>query len=78
MKNPKIVKVLVAGNLVVASDTQFNQVKADKVIISAYVSARMYGTIGDLVLYKGARLYLHGNILGHVDNYGGELFIYEP
>ena len=60
----------------IKEDTQFNKILADKVIVSENITARLFGKVNDVVLKKGATLFLHGMLLGGIDNQGGEIFIY--
>ncbi|HEY6162154.1 MAG TPA: hypothetical protein VI112_13060 [Bacteroidia bacterium] len=65
------------GDVTISRNTQFNNIRANTVVIQENITARLFGTIKkSLVLNKGSRLILHGSILGQVENLGGELFFY--
>ncbi|MGZ3919327.1 MAG: hypothetical protein ACXVC7_03500 [Bacteroidia bacterium] len=78
MNNFKVVDAETKGEVTITIDTQYNNIKATKVIITEDVTARLYGDIMEkLILKKGARLYLHGTILGEIENEGGELYLFK-
>ncbi|MGZ4097740.1 MAG: hypothetical protein ACXVNM_02600 [Bacteroidia bacterium] len=78
MNNFKVVDAETKGEVTITIDTQYNNIKATKVIITEDVTARLYGDIMEkLILKKGARLYLHGTVLGEIENEGGELYLFK-
>jgi hypothetical protein len=78
MEQFKIVQTETSREVWIRENSQFNNIEADQVIVDSNVTARLFGTISKLViLKKGARLYLHGLIKGHIRNEGGEVFIFE-
>lgn len=73
-----IIKDETKGDITITQNSQFNKIDADTVVIEENVTARLYGSIRNLlVLKKGARLILHGSIHGKVENLGGEIHFYE-
>jgi hypothetical protein len=73
-----IIRETISGNVHIKQHAQFNDIRADKVIIAENVTARLYGTIKmSLILKKGSRLLLHGTITGKIENEGGEITIYK-
>lgn len=65
------------GDLNITENSQYNNVRADNVLVSEDVTVRMFGTIsGKLSIGKGARVYLHGTLAGELDNRGGEFYRY--
>lgn len=72
----KIIPQQTGGVVKISEDTQFNKIKADKVIVRENVTARLFGMVNDIVIEKGARLFFHGAISGIIDNRGGEIHIY--
>ncbi|MDF2438641.1 MAG: hypothetical protein K0Q95_3017 [Bacteroidota bacterium] len=77
MKNFKTIQKETIGKVKIESNTQYNNIKADEVVISENVSARLYGNIKNSVtLKKGSKLYMHGTIDGVVKNEGGDIYIY--
>jgi hypothetical protein len=72
----KVVEGQVNGNVHVTTDTQFNDIKAEQLVIEENVRVRLYGTINDVILKKGSCLYLHGKIFGKISNEGGEIFTF--
>ncbi|MGZ3898859.1 MAG: hypothetical protein ACXVO9_05815 [Bacteroidia bacterium] len=78
MNNFKVVDAETKGEVTITIDTQYNNIKATKVIITEDVTARLYGDIMEkLILKKGARLYLHGTVHGEIENEGGELYLFK-
>ena len=65
------------GDLNITENSQYNNVRADNVLVSEGVNVSMFGTIsGKLSIGKGARVYLHGTLAGELDNRGGEFYRY--
>ena len=73
----KIIHDEIVGVVKIKEDSQFNKIRADKVIIAENTTARLFGMVKDIVLKKGAKLFLHGQISGTIENKGGEIFIYQ-
>ena len=74
----KIIYEEINGNVDITANTQINNLRADKVVVSENVKARLFGTIKKtLVLKKGSVVILHGTIYGDVKNEGGELSLYQ-
>jgi len=75
--NYKIIESEATGDILVNENSQYNNIKADRVTILENITARLFGTIKfKLTINKGARVYLHGSILGEVENQGGEFYKY--
>ena len=77
MQNLKIINEEVAGVIRVTENTQFNKIHADKIVVSENITARLFGSVKNIILKKGAKLFLHGVILGKVRNGGGEIFVFQ-
>jgi hypothetical protein len=74
----RIINREIEGELIINLDSQYNNLKAEIVIVKENVTARLFGTISEqLVIKSGACVYLHGSITGNIENEGGELFIYK-
>ena len=74
----RIIDREVVGELVITHDSQYNNLKADIVIVKENVTARLFGTVSkQLMIKKGARVYFHGSVAGKIENEGGELLIYK-
>jgi hypothetical protein len=77
MKTFKVIEGKVTGSVNIESNTQFNNITAEHVVISENISARLYGNIKKgVTLKKGSKLYLHGTLAGEIKNEGGQIFIY--
>ena len=75
--NLKIIHDEVISKVVkIKEHSQFNKIRADKVIVDENITVRLFGSVNDIVLKKGARLFIHGVILGAIKNKGGEIFIF--
>lgn len=72
-----VVEHEVTGNLHVTQHTQYNRVKADHVLVNEKVTARIYGTVKDVVLKPGSTLLMHGTVSGKIVNEGGELRLFK-
>jgi hypothetical protein len=78
MNRFKIIDTEVKGSLRVLMNSQYNRVNATSVTIAENVTVRLFGVVKrKLIIKKGARVYLHGTVLGKVENSGGELHIHE-
>jgi hypothetical protein len=71
----KIIEAEVKGDIYIEINSQYNNVKADKVIVAESIQARLYGTVNTLVIKLGAKVTLHGSVNGKTVN-EGELTIY--
>lgn len=73
----KIIFERVEGDIYSTENTQYNSVLADRVFVAENVSVRIFGTVREeIVLKPGARVFLHGKLLGDVKNHGGEIYIH--
>lgn len=71
MSDCKIIDAETKGEVLIKIDSQYNNIKADKVIVAENIKARLFGTIKDLlVIKKGAKVILHGTIKGKIENQG--------
>ena len=78
MNSFRVVDAETKGEVTITRDTQYNNINASKVLIEEEVTARLYGTVTEkVILKKGSRLYLHGAILGEIENEGGELYLFK-
>jgi hypothetical protein len=76
-KEFKVISREVTGEVFIKADSQFNNINATYVTVGENVTARLYGIIKKkLVLKKGSVLYMHGHILGTIENEGGKIHIY--
>ena len=67
----------ITGDVFIKRNTQYNDLKAENVIVYENVTTRIFGTItGLLTLKKGSIVYLHGIMYGSMHNEGGELHIF--
>ena len=74
----RIIEREITGTLTVTRDSQYNNLNAAIVIVEKNVTARLFGTISkQLVIKKGACVYLHGSIAGKIENEGGEFYPYK-
>jgi len=76
MNTFKIIPEETYGFVRIQEDSQFNNIKAERVIIGENVTARLFGSVNDIVLNRGSRLFFHGKIMGNVKNKGGEILIF--
>lgn len=74
--NLKIISDETHGVIIIRENSQFNNINAEKVIIDENITARLFGSIKNIVLEKGSKLFLHGVISGTVKNKGGEIQIF--
>jgi hypothetical protein len=73
----KIIEREITGDVLVNSDSQYNNINADNVTVGPHVTVRFFGTIKKtLVIHEGARVYMHGSMPGKVENLGGEFYKY--
>jgi len=78
-KDFKVITKPITGEVYVRVNTQINELNATYVTIGENVTARLYGIIKKkLVLKKGSKLYMHGSILGTIENEGGEIQVFPP
>lgn len=76
MGDLKLIRHDVTGHVCVKENSQYNNIKAEKVVVAENVTVRLYGSVSDVVIKKGAIVYIHGEISGNVENEGGEIHIY--
>lgn len=77
MEHFKIISDETFGYVRIRENSQFNNIQAERVIIEANVTARLFGRVNDVVLNRGSKLFFHGSIVGNVKNKGGELMIFK-
>jgi hypothetical protein len=74
----KIFNNEITGDLIIESDSQYNALAVNSVTVTEYVTARLYGNIKkDLVVKKGAKVYLHGDVGGKIKNSDGIAYIFD-
>jgi len=66
----KVIDDEIAGVVKIREDCQYNHIEAEKVIVDEYVTARLFGRVKDMIVKKGAKVFLHGIISGHIKNQG--------
>jgi hypothetical protein len=66
----KVINNEIASVVTIQEDCQYNHIEAEKVIVDEYVTARLFGKVKDVVVKKGAKLFLHGIVSGHIKNQG--------
>lgn len=71
----KIIEKEVRGEVYIEEDSQYNNIRASKVVVKENVQVRLFGSIDHLVVCQGARVFLHGTLNGKAENYG-ELHVY--
>lgn len=76
MNSLKLVTEDITGDITIAENSQYNNIQAEKVVLSHNVTARLYGTVVDIVLFEGSVLNLHGAITGTVQNFGGKMTVF--
>ena len=76
MKDLKLITDEIKGLITITQDSQYNNVKADTVILSKNVKARLFGQVTEVVLNPGSLLYIHGSVTGKVANNGGTIHIF--
>jgi hypothetical protein len=73
----QIVNETAQGDLVIRENTQFNNAIANTVVVEENKIVRLYGEIKKmLILKKGSKAYIHGQVKGQVVNMGGELYTF--
>jgi len=74
----RIVDEKTVGDLIIETDTQYNDLDAGTVVVNANVTARLYGIINkDIIIKRGSKVYIHGKLRGQVVDQGGEVYIYD-
>lgn len=74
MTEHKIIAAETTGEIHIKISSQYNNLNATVVIVEEKITARLFGTISDLlIIKKGAIVYLHGAIKGKIENRGGKL-----
>lgn len=76
MKDLKIIANETYGFVRIRENSQFNNIRAERVVLEENVTARLFGKVNDVVLNRGSKLFFHGTILGNVKNKGGELVVF--
>ncbi len=76
MGDLKLIQDTVSGHVIIKENSQYNNIKAEKVVVAEDVTVRLYGSVTDVVIKKGATVYIYGEISGNVENEGGEIHIY--
>lgn len=66
----KVINDEIAGVVTIHEDCQYNHIIAEKVIVDEFVTARLFGQVKDVEVKKGAKLFLHGIVSGHIKNQG--------
>lgn len=66
----KVIDNEVASVVQIHENCQYNHIEAEKVIVDEYVTARLFGRVKDVVVKKGAKLFLHGIVYGKIQNKG--------
>ena len=66
----KVISDEIVGVVKIHEDCQYNHIVADKVIVDENVTVRLFGSVKDLVVKKGAKLFLHGIVHGSIKNKG--------
>ena len=72
----KIVETETKGEVHIEVSSQYNNINADKVVVDENITVRLFGTVNELFVKKGARIYFHGTVTGKIENEEGELFLY--
>lgn len=69
----KVISHKIDGDLHITENSQLNNVEANTVTIAPNITVRIFGTVKTMIVLKqGARLFLHGVLLGNIQNEGGE------
>ena len=77
-ENFLIINQEVNGDVLVKANTQFNHLNADTVIVEEGINTRIYGTIYKLLrIKKDAKVFLHGQLLGQLEEEGGRLYHFD-
>ncbi|MBL7932916.1 MAG: hypothetical protein JNL60_13495 [Bacteroidia bacterium] len=75
-KDFKIYTELTGGEINITEHSQYNEINAENVTVSENITARLFGTVKNITLKKDSRIFIHGKILGNVNNEGGEIQIF--
>jgi hypothetical protein len=73
----KIIPENITGDITVSEHSQFNKIGARNVEVKESVKARFFGTIENLKVNEGSRVWVHGSVTGKIDNRGGRIFIFD-
>ncbi|MDF2448221.1 MAG: hypothetical protein K0R26_725 [Bacteroidota bacterium] len=76
MNSLKLFQNEATGVVTVTENSQYNKLRAEKIIVLAHVTARAYGEVVDVVLHEGAVFNFHGKIKGSVENLGGVYHVF--
>ena len=75
----KIVRLKLTSDLIIAVDTQYNDVTSKNVTVQKNVMTRIYGIISEkLIVKEGATVYLHGPLPEQIINEGGVVYAHSP
>ena len=78
MRELEVIEKEIEGDILITKTAQYNNLRAANVTVAENVVARLYGTINkDLVIKRGARVYLHAAVLGKIKNDFGELQVFD-
>ena len=72
----KVVEHEVSGEVHVDEHTQFNCMRARKLVIEEKTTVRLFGNVKELIIKRGAVLLLHGIIYGRIRNEGGKVHLF--
>lgn len=76
MSDYKVIETETKGEVHIKINSQYNNIRADKVIVAENIKVRLFGTINELLhIKKDAEVYVHGTIKGKIVN-DGKLHIY--
>jgi hypothetical protein len=68
---------VIGTEIYVDTDSQYNYLEADHLIVAPGVTARVFGIVRKKLHVKpGAQVYLHGDLQGEVINEGGKINIF--
>ncbi|HXB41442.1 MAG TPA: hypothetical protein VNZ49_12925 [Bacteroidia bacterium] len=77
MADYKIIEAEAREEVHIKVNSQYNNLNADVVIVEERITARLFGTISELlVVKKDAVVYIHGTIKGKTENQGGKIHVY--
>jgi hypothetical protein len=69
----------ITGNIIVNENTTFHNAFVESIIVEKGITARLYGSVDkEIVVKENAIAYLHGPLLGKVNNQGGTIYVFRP
>lgn len=75
----EIINSKVTEDIVILTDTQFNDLLSEHVEVKEGITTRIYGIIKKkLTVGKNAVVYLHGKVIGEIINNGGTVYVFGP